>query len=69
MKKLRGQTYDGAAKMKGAHKGCQALIVEKQPLTIYVHCESHCLNLATSESDACSASPKIRDSIQIVHEL
>ena len=67
MKNLRGQTYDGAAKIKGAYKGCQALIVEKQPLAIYVHCGAHCLNLVTS--DVCSASPKIRDFIQIVHEL
>lgn len=64
---LRGQTYDGAANMKGAYKGCQALIAEKQPLAIYVHCGAHCLNLVTS--DVCSASPKIRDSIQVVHEL
>jgi hypothetical protein len=67
VKNLRGQTYDGAANMKGAYKGCQALIAEKQPLAIYVHCGAHCLNLVTS--DACSASPKIRDSIQVVHEL
>ena len=63
MKYLRGQTYmyDAAAKMKGAYKGCQALLAEKQPLAIYVHYGAHCLNLVTS--DACSASPKIRDSI------
>jgi Domain of unknown function (DUF4371)/hAT family C-terminal dimerisation region len=67
LENLRGQTYDGAANMKGAYRGCQALIAKKQPLAIYVHCGAHCINLVAS--DACSASPKVRDSIQVVHEL
>jgi hypothetical protein len=67
LENLRGQTYDGAANMKGSYKGCQALITQKQPLAIYVHCGAHCLNLIAS--DACSASLKIRDSIHVVHEL
>ena len=33
---LRGQTYDGASNMSGQHKGCQALICEKQPLALLI---------------------------------
>jgi len=43
---LRGQTYDGASNMiVGQYKGCQALINQKQPLALYVHCGAHGVNL------------------------
>ncbi|XP_045215568.2 zinc finger MYM-type protein 1-like [Mercenaria mercenaria] len=44
--KLRGQCYDGAGNMAGKYNGVQALIRERVPLASYVHCKSHCLNLA-----------------------
>jgi len=53
--------------MKGAYKGCQALIAKKQPLAIYVHCAAHCLNLIAS--DVCSASANIHDSIALIMSL
>ena len=50
IKYLRGQGYDGAAAISGQFKGTQAYISEQQPKAIYVHCMSHCLNLAVSGS-------------------
>ncbi|CAG9771499.1 unnamed protein product [Ceutorhynchus assimilis] len=47
---LRGQGYDRAAAMSGQLKGTQAYISNKQPKAIYVHCISHSLNLAISDS-------------------
>ena len=44
--KLRGQCYDGAGNMAGKYRGVQALVLEREPLASYVHCKSHCLNLA-----------------------
>lgn len=55
---LRGQTYDGAAKMSGAYSGAQAVLKKYQPLALYVHCGTHCLNLITQA--ACQASPLIQ---------
>ena len=42
----RGQAYDGASAMSSAVKGASAVIKRKQPLAEFVHCRSHCLNLA-----------------------
>ncbi len=47
---LRGQAYDGAGNMAGSVKGTAALIRKKYPLAIYLHCASHCLNLAVVKS-------------------
>ena len=46
---LRGQAYDGAGNMAGSVNGTAALI------SIYLHCASHCLNLAVVKSleEAC----------------
>lgn len=63
----RGQTYDGASSMAGQYKGCQALVHQKNPLAVYVHCGAHCVHLVM-ESVAVS-SPHIRDPVQWVHEL
>ena len=46
LKNLRGQVNDGAANMSGASRGAAALIREQCPLALYLHCVSHCLNLA-----------------------
>uniref|UniRef100_A0A3Q3EIY1 DUF4371 domain-containing protein n=2 Tax=Kryptolebias marmoratus TaxID=37003 RepID=A0A3Q3EIY1_KRYMA len=64
---LRGQTYDGAANMSGTYSGAQALIREKQPLALYVHCGAHCVNLVAQK--ACTASRVVRDSLDWVHQL
>lgn len=48
--KLRGQSYDGAGNMAGPVNGTAAVISAKYPLALYMHCASHCLNLAVVKS-------------------
>ena len=48
--KLRGQAYDGAGNMSGKTKGAAARISSRYPLALYIHCASHCLNLAVVKS-------------------
>ena len=48
--KLRGQAYDGAGNMAGSVRGTAALITAQYPLALYLHCASHCLNLAVVKS-------------------
>ena len=47
---LRGQAYDGAGNMAGRVNGTAARIISSFPLALYVHCASHCLNLAIVSS-------------------
>lgn len=56
----RGQTYDGAACMSGKTNGAAALITKDYPKAVYVHCVSHCLNLALSK---CGKQQLIRNMI------
>ena len=48
--KLRGQAYDGAGNMSGKTNGAAAVIASQYPLVLYLHCASHCLNLAVVKS-------------------
>ncbi|XP_008222237.1 PREDICTED: zinc finger MYM-type protein 1-like [Prunus mume] len=43
---MRGQGYDGASNMCGSWNGLQALFLQDCPYAYYVHCFSHCLQLA-----------------------
>lgn len=63
---LVGQGYDGAACMNGNFNGVQAIIREKYPEAIYVHCSSHSLNLALGHS--CQIQP-IRNAIGIIKSI
>ena len=47
---LRGQAYDGAGNMAGIGNGTAAVISAQYPLALYLHCASHCLNLAVVKS-------------------
>lgn len=47
---LRGQAYDGAGNMAGSVNGTAAVISQQYPLATYLHCSSHCLNLAVVKS-------------------
>ena len=47
---LRRQAYDGAGNMAGLVNGTAALITAQYPLALYLHCTSHCLNLAVVKS-------------------
>lgn len=48
--KCRGQGYDGAANLSGKYRGLQALIKERVPTAVYVHCAAHNLNLVINDS-------------------
>lgn len=64
--KLVGQGYDGCSAMSGEIQGCAARITEEFPQAIYVHCISHSLNLAVS--DTCKI-PAVRNSIATINEI
>ncbi|CAF2193037.1 unnamed protein product, partial [Rotaria magnacalcarata] len=42
----RGQSYDGASSMNGIYGGVSALVLKQQCKAFFVHCNSHCLDLA-----------------------
>uniref|UniRef100_A0A1X7T6Z4 DUF4371 domain-containing protein n=1 Tax=Amphimedon queenslandica TaxID=400682 RepID=A0A1X7T6Z4_AMPQE len=63
---LRGQGYDGAGNMAGSVKGTAALITEEYPLALYLHCASHCLNLAVVKS---LQSTNVSNMINIVERV
>jgi hypothetical protein len=63
--KYRGQACDGAAAMSSGRIGVQARIKEKSPLALYMHCNSHVLNLSIAA--ACKLSP-IRNMIDSLNE-
>ena len=46
VKDCRGQAYDGAAVMSSQTKGPSSVIENKLPLSDWVHCRNHCINLA-----------------------
>uniref|UniRef100_H3AD30 DUF4371 domain-containing protein n=1 Tax=Latimeria chalumnae TaxID=7897 RepID=H3AD30_LATCH len=58
---LHCQTYNGAANMAGSYHGAQALITEKQPLVIFVHCGAHCSNLVLKS--VCESSWTIQEAL------
>ena len=47
---LHGQAYAGAGNVAGSVRGTIALISAQYPLAMYLHCSSHCLNLAVMKS-------------------
>lgn len=67
IEKCRGQCYDGAANMKGNHRGVQALMQEQEPRALYVHCLAHILNLVLH--DVGQKVDMCRDFLYAVTEL
>lgn len=63
---MYGQGYDGASNMAGQFKGVQAIIRNKYPNALYVHCSAHSFSLAVSSS--CNIKP-IRNCLGIVEKL
>lgn len=63
---LKGQGYDGAASMSGKFNGAQAHIFKKFPLSPYIHCSSHSLNLTISF--ACNVKA-IRNTMGTIQEV
>ena len=64
---LRGMAFDGAANMSGMFNGAQAILRQKQPAALFVHCGAHCANLVAKE--CCDASEVVRNAFQIVNEI
>ena len=51
---MRGQGYDGARNMSSA-RGVQGHLLAENPKAMYIHCNSHVLNLCITE--ACGLPP------------
>ncbi|KAK5648108.1 hypothetical protein RI129_003000 [Pyrocoelia pectoralis] len=66
MTKCVGQGYDGAATMAGHISGVQSRIRQQYPNARYVHCASHRLNLALSNTMSCSMA---RNCLGTVNEV
>ncbi|CAC5367314.1 unnamed protein product [Mytilus coruscus] len=64
--KMHAQGYDGAANMSGKHQGVQAHVRGRFPEASYVHCKSHCLNLAIVHS---SKDAKVRTIMSTVQDI
>lgn len=63
---MRAQGYDGAVNMSGKYNDVQVRICQVVPEALYVHCKSHCLNLAIVHS--CS-DKSIRNVMTTVQEV
>ena len=50
LKNIVSECFDGASNMYGIHGGLATLMKETSPLSIYVHCYAHELNLALEGS-------------------
>ena len=66
LEKMIGQDYDGASSMYGKEKGVQAIVKESCPLTVYVHCSAHLLNLVLVKS---CAIPKIQSTFDFIGDI
>lgn len=64
---LRGQCYDGAANMRGIHKGVATRILAENPVAMYVHCHAHILNLCVVSF--CKGIQSIRNTFHILQSL
>lgn len=63
--RCRGQCYDGASAMSSERVGVQKRVRDLSPRAIYVHCNSHVLNLSIASS---SKLPQIRNMIDSINE-
>ena len=64
---VRAQCYDGAANMRGLYSGVAARFKQENPLSFYVHCYAHVLNLCIV--DACSSVAVIRNAFGVMSSL
>ena len=49
MRNVVGESFDGAANMRGEHKGVQKFIKDISPNSVYIWCYAHTLNLAATD--------------------
>lgn len=50
LRNIVGQGYDGASVMSGCENSVQALVCRDYPNALFVHCQSHCMNISISSS-------------------
>ena len=50
MRNIVGESFDGAANMRGEHKGVQKYIKDISPNSVYIWCYAHTLNLAATDT-------------------
>jgi hypothetical protein len=62
-----GKCFDGAANMSGVYKGLATRMKECSPLSVYVHCYGHLLNLALQ--DTMTNIESIRNALGIIQSL
>jgi len=55
---LIGQSYDGAASMRGSYNGLQALIKQQNPSATYVWCWAHRFNLVIVDAVCCCSEAR-----------
>ncbi len=64
---MTGQSYDGAANMKGHLNGVNVLVRQVVLLALYIHCYAHQLNLAFQS--ACKPLKQVSDVIDMSNRL
>ena len=64
---MRGQAYDGDGNMACAVNHTAALISAQYPLALYMHCSSHCLNLAVVKTLQITSVRNMMGMIERVH--
>ncbi len=67
MMKNRGQCYGGASNMSLLRPGVSSVIIQEQPKACYIHCYSHSLNLAVS--DTIKNSTTMKRALDITNEI
>ena len=65
LRKLVGQSYDGASIVAGHVSGVQKRIRKKHPPAIFVHCAAQCLNLVINDQSRVSI---VRSTCDIIRE-
>ena len=63
---IRGQGYDGASNMSSSLSGVQGRIKQVSPSAVYVHCNSHVLNLVIARSCDLLAVKSMMDKLKAV---
>ena len=66
IKKMSGQVYDGCNTMSEAFKGVREWIKAEVPEALFVHCASHCSNLAVVHSAEISYGNQLRNTVGTV---
>ena len=67
MKNIVAECFDGASNMCGEYKGVATRMLETSPLSIYIHCYGHIINLALK--DTLENVPVVRNTLGVLQSL